>query len=60
MEDTEGVNLIRGGEQVQTSAGQDGANSAGLQIVGTGVPPSALGNSNVDPLQENIPKPKSG
>ena len=42
-------NAVRNGgeENVQTSAGQDNANPAGLEIVNAGVPPRAARSSDV-------------
>ena len=54
MENTENVDMNGGEEKVQTNAGQDNANSTGLEIINAGVPPRAAGNSDVRLAQINI------
>ena len=54
MDDTQNVNLEGGGEGVQTSAGLNSGNSAGVQTVDTGVLPRANENPEIRTPQLSI------
>ena len=54
MEDTQNVDLDGGGESVKTSAGLNSVNSAGVQLVDTGVLPRANENPEIRTPQLSI------